>query len=216
MRRITTPSFKDIEGDKKFTSPNLMAVGRGVGGVLLGVGMAANLVDPTTAVAAASGLAATDAEGSVIVATRPFPRVQKALRAFPSRWGRMLDPIADKVYAMGIFGGGMANGSIPIELGAPVAAMEVATAGSTFLATHQRGGETPEVGQVNKLGMIARMGFIASELGAKAAHGGLHDVLSVGGKAGFIGSMALGAGSMINILRQGREGVPEPSQEIPQ
>lgn len=208
--RVTTPSFKDVEGDKKFTVPNLMAVGRAVGGLALGIGMAANVVDPATAAYTAAGLAATDAEGSTIVATRRWPKLQEKLRIVPSSWGRLLDPIADKIYAMSVFGGGIANGAIPLEQGIAVLGMETGTAGATFMATHQRGGEPPEVGQVNKLGMIARMQMIAGELGAHAVgHGTMHDVLATGGKVGFFGAIALGAGSIVNVIRQGRQGPPE-------
>ncbi len=210
MRSITTPSFKNVEGEKKITLPNLMSVARGVGGVLLGAGMAANVVDPGTAAVTAAGLAATDAEGSVIIATRRLPRLQKALNIVPSSWGRILDPIADKAYALGIFGGGMANGAVPLELGIPVAGTEFATMVATQVATHRRGGEVPETGPVNKIGMVERMQFIAGELGAHATHGAVHDALSVFGKVGFGGAVALGTASAINIWRQGGETVPEP------
>jgi hypothetical protein len=210
--RLTTPSFKNVEGEKKITLPNLMSVGRAVGGVALGAGMAANLIDPVTATVAAASLAATDAEGSVIIATRSFPRLQNALRIVPSSWGRVLDPIADKAYAISIFIGGMANGAIPLEQGIPVMATEVATMGATQLATHRRGGEVPEVGQVNKIGMVARMDMIANDLGAQATHGGVHDALAISGKFGFGAAFILGAASCINILRQGNEGNSEPVQ----
>lgn len=210
--RITTPSFKDVEGDRKVTLPNLMAVGRAVGGVLLGVGMATNMVEPGAAVAASAGLAATDAEGSVIIATRRFPRIQRALLAYPSRWGRYLDPIADKFYALSIFAGGMVNGAIPLEQGLPVAATEGATMLATKVATDRRGGEVPEVGQVNKIGMVARMGMIASNLGAKAVEHGLHDVLTVAGEGSAIAAFGLGVASTINIYRQGNEAEPVPAE----
>ena len=194
--------------------PNGMAVARAAGGALLGAGMAANMVDPATAVYAAAGLAATDAEGSVIVATRKFPRLQEKLRILPSKWGRYLDPIADKVYAMSVFMGGIANGSVPLEQGAALIGMETATVGATAVATHQREGEPTEVGQVNKLGMIARMAAIAGYLGSRAAeHGAAHDIAAAGGRYGFLGAMALGAGGIINILRQGRQGPSEVPPE---
>ena len=214
VMKLTTPSFKEVEGDKKITLPNLMAVGRAVGGFALGVGMATNMVEPGTAVAAASGLAATDAEGSVIIATRRFPRLQETIRAVPSRWGRLLDPIADKVYAMSIFMGGMANGAVPLEQGIPVMGTELATIGSTQYATHQRGGEVPEVGPINKIGMVMRMDMIAADLGAAATHGPVHEFLTAAGEIGFIGAVALGVGSIANILRQGREGPPEPAGSV--
>lgn len=217
--RYTTPSFKDVEGEQRLTSPNLLAAGRAVGGIALGIGMAANMVDPTTAVAAASGLAATDAEGSVILATRPFPRLQKAIRAVPSRWGRILDPVADKIYAVSVFAGGTINGSIPIEQAAPVLAMEAATVGATVAATSRRGGETPEVGQVNKIGMVARMLMIAGNLGAGASQGGAHEALATSGKVGFAGAVGLGGLSIVNIWRQGGETAPEqplPEQPFPE
>jgi hypothetical protein len=92
--------------------------------------------------------------------------------------------------------------------------METATIGATAVATHQREGEPTEVTQVNKLGMIARMQMIAGELGAHAlGRGTMHDVLAIGGKVGFFGAIALGAGSIANILKQGRQGPPPETVE---
>lgn len=209
--RVTTPSFKAVEGERKVTLPNLLSVSRAVGGVALGVGMAANAVDPTTALVAAGSLAATDAEGLAIVATKRFGRLQEALRIVPSKWGRILDPVADKIYAISIFAGGMANGAIPAEQGIAVLATEASTMLATGIATRRRGGEAPEVGQVNKLGMIARIAMIGANLGAKAAEGGLHDALATTGTLSAIAATALGVASSISIFRQG-SATPEQSQ----
>ena len=208
--KIITPSFKDVEGDKKFTSPNLMSIGRGVGGIVLGGLMAFNLVEPMTALGATAGLAASDAEGSLIRMTRPFPRLQRAIRAIPSRWGRIMDPIADKAYMGGVFIGGALNGSIPLEHAIGVGATETATMGATLAATSRRGGQVPEVGKIGRLGMIERMQMVVGDLGAAATHGPVHEALHVFGEVGFLGSVALGASSFVNIWLQGRQGAPVP------
>jgi hypothetical protein len=210
IMQIITPSFKDIEGDMKFTSPNLMSIGRGVGGLVLGGLMAFNLVEPATALAATAGLAASDAEGSLIRATRPFPRLQKAIRAIPSSWGRIMDPIADKAYMGGVFLGGALNGSIPLEHAVGVGGTETAAMGATLVATSRRGGQVPEVGRIGRMGMIERMQMVVGDLGAAATHGPVHEALHVFGEVGFIGSVALGASSFVNIWRQGGQPAPGP------
>lgn len=203
-------SRKSAESDKNFTLLNVLTAARAVGGVALGLGMAKYQLDPTFVAGAAATLALTDAEGTLLDATRRFPRLQKAMRIIPSRIGRFTDPIADKIYAISIMGGGLASGSIPVYDGFGILATEIATAMVTGVATLQ--GKETEVSGIGKLGMIARCGAIASHLSAAAVGSGdLHEALTYTGHGSAGLAVVLGTMSCLKIFQQSKTQPTEQS-----
>lgn len=202
-------SFKESgeEQDAIFTSPNVISVGRGVCGVVLGGVLATNNIDPGAAVVAAGVLGATDMEGSLISLTSRWPQLQHTLRAYPSRIGRKLDAVMDKLFAVSVFAGSIIGGYMPSEQAAPILVTEAATAGTTMYVTKEGG--DPEVGRAGTFGMCARMGSMVLNLGASAAESGeMHDRLAVGGLVSTVAAVCLGAVSCRDIWRQ------RPSQQI--
>lgn len=192
----------NVESDRYITTLNAMSAGRAVGGAVLGVGMATGAVGPEAAVIATVGLAATDAEGSLYVATQRFPRMQKALGIIPSRWGRMLDPIADKIFVASVFLGGMAGGLIDPYDGVPILATEAATTAATGYVRHKNG-EYPEVSKAGKASMVARCGSVLLNLCAAASEDQLYqESLQWAAHGMTAGAAILGMLSIKNILAQ--------------
>lgn len=203
-------SRKSAESDKIFTLLNALTAARAIGGIALGLGMAKYQLDSTFVAGAAATLAVTDAEGTLLDATRRLPRLQKALRIIPSKIGRFTDPIADKIYGISIIGGGLASGSIPAYDGFGILATELATATVTGIATLQ--GKETEVSGVGKLGMIARCGAIASHLTAAAVGSGdLHEALTYTGHGSAGLAVVLGAMSCFKIFRHSRV---QPTEQV--
>jgi phosphatidylglycerophosphate synthase len=183
-----------------------MSFGRAAGGLALGVGLATNSVDPGQALIAAGLLGVSDTEGSLIGITARFPRLQRKLRIIPSKWGRIVDPVADKIFAAAVFAGGWAGGDIPSWHGAGILATETATALATLHAKTQ--GLEPEVTRLGKLGMVARVMTIGLDLAASATAGspGLsHELLTEGGNAMAVSAMALGSISCAQLFFRSKE-----------
>lgn len=196
-------SFKSSgeEQGELLTSPNAISVARGAGGVVLGAMLATNNIDPSAAVVAAGGLAASDMEGSLIQATSRWPKFQRTIRAIPSTVGRKLDPVMDKIFAASVFTGAVVGGYMPIEQAGPILATEAATASTTIYVT-QKGGD-PEVGKAGTIGMAARMGSMVLNLAASASESGqLHEALTIGGVMSTIAAVGLGALSCRDIWKQ--------------
>jgi hypothetical protein len=190
--------------DAYFTLPNAISVARGVGGLAVGVGLAMGNISPEEALVATAVLGASDAEGISIELTKRFPRLQRALRILPSKVGRFIDPIMDKLFAVSVFIGGMFAGYIPLEQGLPILATEAGTAIVTGIAT-ERDGEAPVVSEVGTWGMVARIGSMVLNFAASAETGSAQEVLAAGGIAFTAGAVILGTMSAINIYRGDQE-----------
>jgi phosphatidylglycerophosphate synthase len=203
-------SHRNEEKEVIATLPNALTAVRAVGSVALGAALAAKGIDPTVAVGAAAALAASDAEGSVITATKRFPRVQRALRIIPSKFGRIGDPIADKFLGISLMAGGMVGGEIPIWQGASILATEIATA-ATSVAIQSRGGDV-EAPKIGKIGMGARCAVIIADLLASAVgtHSGIaHEVFADGGDALAGAAFALGSLSVGTIIHKHNNPLPQ-------
>jgi hypothetical protein len=193
-------SYKNQESEKKLTFLNAMTAIRAVGGIGLGVSMASWTLNPLFVVLAAASLGALDAESSVLQATNRFPRFQRAMRIFPTKIGRIADPISDKIYAVSIFAGGLASGSIPVFHGLGILITELLTA--IITAYSKLKGFEPEVSKIGKVGMVARCGVIGFDLAAVAvSQPPRHRMLVYVGYASAIAAILLGTVSFYKIYR---------------
>ncbi len=207
-------SFRSVETNEVFTSPNLLTAARAIGGVALGVAMVRYNLDPTIVAASAAGLAVTDLEGTLIDSTKRWPRLQKLFRIIPSGIGRIADPVADKIYAMSILVGGMVSGAIPAPHAIGILSAEASTTAATGVATLK--GVEIDVTKAGKLGMVARCGTIGFDLVAAATEqsGTLHDTLAMAGHVSAATAVVLGSVSCYQILRQSRaQSEPLPFEE---
>lgn len=191
-------SFKKIEWDTAITFLNGMTLVRTLGGLALGICMAVRSLSPMLVFIFACILAATDGEGFVYNLTKRFPRLQKALRIIPSKIGRTFDPIADKIFAISVLGGGLIGGIIPMAHGA-ILITEVATAIATVAG--KDAGKDIQVSRVGTLGMIARCFTIGIDLAA-ANLDGIHHALTYAAHACAVAAVALGAASCYKIFLQ--------------
>jgi len=198
-------SLKHEEADIKLTTLNGLSVGRAVGGAAMGIGMATGAVSPGEALVGSTLLGATDAEGSLYVATRRWPRLQNALRIIPSKYGRILDPVADKIFVASVFLGGMAGGMISPYDGGAILASEAATTAATLEVKHHNDGEEPEVVKAGKVGMVARCGSIFFNLAAAASEDqSYQEALTWAGHGSAGLAVLCGALSIKGILAQRR------------
>lgn len=189
------------EQDVILTTPNGISAARGGGGIVLGGLLATKGIEPESALAAASVLAVSDAEGALIQMTANMPRLQRLLRTVPSKIGRKLDPVMDKLFAASVFFGASIGGQIPLGQAIPILATETATAASTLYVA-SKGGD-PEVSNAGTWGMIARMGSIVLNLAAYSVEpSDLHNTLSTGGIVSTVVAVGLGALSCTEIIRQ--------------
>lgn len=204
--KILTGSFEAEEREKEIvTLPNAMTAARAVGGAMFGAAMCRYNIPAGVALTSAVGLAATDAEGTVINASKKFPQIQEKLRIWPSKVGRMTDVVADKVYVVGLMAGGMASGIIPNSSGAAILAAEVITAGITFRVANKlkKIDQEPSVSSVGKIGMIARVGAISAYFtSAVITNETVANVVDNTGHATTIGAVACGVLSSIDLWKQ--------------
>ena len=159
-------SLKEQEQDAIATTPNAISAGRALAGLALFGLLARNKIDPKIAVTASAVAAVSDFEGSLVRLTNNYPRAQKWLRLIPSKFGRKLDPIADKVFGVGVLAGGLIGGQIPKLPGSAILATELITAGVS--ATAEVMGKDPEVSKGGKVGLGLRFTSITSYLIANA------------------------------------------------
>ena len=180
--------------DRLATLPNLLTLSRAVGGVALGTLMAAKMVGPMEAFSFAAILGATDAEGNIIKFSEKYPRLQKALRIYPSKIGSEIDPIADKALTIPVLIGGILSGEISSVIATGLIASETAKLKD----------KEPEVSNVGKLGMISRVGTIGSNLllSSVEGHSVLHNALETTTNVGFAASMGLGLYSAYTLYKE--------------
>ena len=190
--------------DRLATLPNLLTLSRAVGGVALGTLMAAKMVGPMEAFSFAAILGATDAEGNIIKFSEKYPRLQKALRIFPSKIGSDIDSIADKALTIPVIIGGILSGEISSVIATGLIASEAITSGVTIAAKLKD--KEPEVSNVGKLGMISRVGTIGSNLLLSSVpyegHPVLHNALETTTNVGFAASMGLGLYSAYTLYKE--------------
>lgn len=201
-------NFKSVESNEKLTLPTVMSFARLFGGAALGYALARNNIDPNAAFAAAAGLGATDAEGNVIQLARWTPRLQKALRIIPTKFGRLMDPVADKVFAVSIFAGGVIGDYIEPKVAIPILATEVATAASTGIVKAVTG-EEPQVTTAGKAGMVGRCGVMGTALLASGTTGNAQEALDAATYALTGVSVTLGSVSCGQIIRNAFHRQPE-------
>ena len=203
-------SFKAIESKDALTSLNGLSVARALGGLALGYGMVKYNLSPELVFGSTVVLAASDMEGSLYTGTKRFPRLQKALRIWPSELGRKLDPLADKIFGVSVFAGGLISETLPTVPSAAILATEVVTAGTTLAVTAINDGEAPEVSNIGKAGMIARCGAVVSYLAANVVESQpVHDAMMYAGHASSFAAVALGGISSWLIARQAGNGNQE-------
>jgi phosphatidylglycerophosphate synthase len=209
-------SFVNEEQEALLTLPNALTTARLMGGLAVCEVLAKGTISPEAAFIATGVLAATDLEGLSIRMTRRFPRLQKTFNIIPTKLGRKFDPIADKVFGVGVIGGGLIGGQIPLLPGAAILATELATAGVSVTA--QLMGRDPEVSKVGKFGLMARFGTIMTYLGANAlavgGHEKVHDILYTGANAATVGAVALGAFSAAKLVYDNFINYQQPAQEL--
>jgi hypothetical protein len=206
-------SHREFEKDAVATLPNGLTAIRAVGGLAVGIALATGNIDPGVALGASIGLAITDAEGSAITLTNRFKRLQETLRIIPSKFGRIFDPIADKVWAISTFGGATIGGEIPLWQGAGVMATELATSVATGVVMG-RGGDV-EAPKVGKVGMVARCGVVIADLASTAfgGHSGFsQELLADGGDAFAATAIALGSLSCATVMHRRNNIGPELPQ----
>lgn len=185
--------FEENKTDQKFNLPNALSLIRGVGGVALGAMMATNEISASKAILFGFILGMTDAEGQVITLSDRFPRIKKALGIYPSKLGKILDPVMDKALVGAMVTGGLIGGDISPVVGSGIIATELATSGVTISA--QLKGNEPSVSNIGKMSMLARGVAIGADLASHAitpeqsqiAHNIMSDVTAVG----FVGAIAL-------------------------
>lgn len=193
-------NFKSVESNEKLTLPTVMSFARLFGGAALGYALARNNIDPNAAFATAAVLGATDAEGNVIQMARRAPRLQKALRIVPTTFGRLMDPVADKVFAVSVFAGGAVGGYIEPKVAIPILATEVATAASTGIVKAVTG-EEPQVTTAGKAGMVGRCAAMGTALLASGTTGNAQEALEAVTYAVTGASVVLGSISCGQIIR---------------
>jgi phosphatidylglycerophosphate synthase len=201
-------SLKNVETDDVATLPNGLSVFRGVGGVALGVGLAIGM-DPTFAAASVLALAMSDAEGSLISATNRFPRLQKLLHIYPSKIGRYLDVVTDKMFGLSVLAGGAIGGQIPIWQAADILTIEVATSTASIIAKMRHA--DPETSKIGKIGTVARFAVMATDLiaAAMSPHTGLpREILQDGSDGLAVTAITLGALSCSQFVKQAIIGKP--------
>jgi phosphatidylglycerophosphate synthase len=194
-------SLVDEERDEVVSLPNAISAGRALAGVALFRMLSKNSISPTAAFITTAAAAISDLEGMTIRLTRRYPRLQKALRIFPTKIGRKADPIADKILGIGVIAGGLIGGEIPLLPGTLILGTEVATAGIS--ATAEIMGKDPQVSKGGKVGLILRFLSISSYLGANAfrEHGNneAHDFLHNVGNVSAAGAVVLGTYSAARL-----------------
>jgi len=207
-------SLRLNETEKNVTLPNAISVIRGVGGIALGIGLAKETITPKKATIFAALLAASDAEGSLITATKRLPDLQKILRIIPSRAGRNLDPIMDKVFAMAVLVGGGIGGQIPKWQAASIIATETATSASSAAAKLRH--TNPEASKIGKIGMVARCGAIVADLAVDnvAPNGLAHDILTDTSNSLAIIATGLGAISCGQLIKRAMTGDSQVTESL--
>jgi len=196
-------SFRQVETDATATLPNAISVFRGAGGVALGVGLATGSIDPATAAISAAVLAASDAEGSLISLTKNHPNLQQKLRILPSKIGRELDPITDKMFGLAVLLGGAIGGEIPIWQAASILITESATGMASIVAKIRH--KDPESSKIGKIGMVARCAVITADLVASALGTQTNlarDILVDGGDGLAVLAVGLGAISCGQLVKR--------------
>jgi hypothetical protein len=189
------------------TTPNMMSLGRTIGGVAVGIEVARGQLSPEATLTWMALLGASDGEGNLIHAFRqrqnPVPAIDYArerLKIVASKTGARLDHVADKImgisYALGATYGGM----IDQWQGIGILTTEVSTA---CLASYaDRAGVEPKVKNVGKIGMLGR---IAAFTGAAASRVDMPEpakrILEVCTAIAATGSMVCGT-LVIKDLRQ--------------
>lgn len=158
--------FKGQEKDSIWSSLNALTASRFAGGIAMGALIASGQIDPTIGFFACLGLGATDGEGIVLSSTNRFPKVQKFLRIFASKFGQKFDPVADKVFAGSIIAGSTVAGLMPHWQAAGIISTEAATSAVTIYK-NRMGAET-RVSKTGSFGFLARLSTIAIDLGIPA------------------------------------------------
>ncbi len=196
-------SFRHTETDRVATLPNAISVFRGVGGIALGVGLATGGIDPASAAISAAVLTASDAEGSLISLTNHYPIIQQRLRILPSKIGRDLDPLTDKMFGLAVLLGGAIGREIPIWQAASILVTESATGIASIVAKIRH--KDPESSKIGKIGMVARCAVITADLVASALGAQTHlahEILVDGGDGLAVLAAGLGAISCGQLVKR--------------
>ncbi len=200
--KLLTSSFEAKERPNTIlTTPNIMTFSRAAIGLDLGRRMLQGSISPKKAAVASIILSATDLEGSLINLADRFPRTRDFLRIWPSRPGRILDVMADKILIGSVVAGGIKQGTIPKTAGMSIALTEAATVVSAIYATYVSG-EEPRVSSSGKGSMIARSEATCSyALSAAVRNERLSEALKVAGHIGTVVAVGLGVRSSMNIVQ---------------
>lgn len=203
--------FEDLEREKSVrrfpnaTSPNMLTLGRAIGGPILGGYMMVGAIEPKDALIATAALVASDAEGTLINAGKKLPtRISDFLRIWPSKGGKIGDPVADKALGIPFVAGGLIGGLLP-AVTSGILVTELATVGAAIYAKNKTGVK-PQVSTVGKVGIIARFGVYLDYLTAQAvSNETAKDTLMNTGHVLTSAAIALGTLSCVNIIHQARQ-----------
>lgn len=207
--------FKTGESDQIATLPNAMTGIRGVGGLVIGSLMLRHGIDPSVAAGSVVGAGLLDAEGTVIEFFNKHPRlhgIQKKLRVIPSKWGRNADPIADKMFIVGLMIGGLFGHYLPPMDAVPIVATEAAITGVSALEL--KNGHEVRVNRWGKGGLLARGAALCIDLVANALQGSAHDIVQMSGHGLTASAVAMAGLNIATILRENHgQQSPPPETE---
>ncbi len=205
-------SYKDIETDEKFTFLTGMSTARALAGLALGGLMIAHSIDATVAFSLGVAADFTDMEGSLYLATRRFPDLQRDLRITPTKFGGEADAIADKIFHAGFIIGAFIAGYIPTWATTSIMGTETVTAAVTL--DKKRRGAQPRSSRIGAAGLIGRglavADFMAIHAFASSSHFA-HEILSNSANVTTALAVALGAASCALLARTP---VPKAQQEL--
>lgn len=196
--------FEDNEKTNEIINlPNALSAARAIGGVATGALMATGTIGAGEAIGIGAILATTDAEGNLIRLTENYASLQDKLRIHASKYGEKLDPIADKALVVSMLIGGVISGDISAVVASGITATEVATSAVTIAAETK--GNSPKVSRAGKMGMIARILAVGSNLAASAVpvekNAPIHNIFTDTTMVAFTSAMALGAISCYKLSK---------------